>query len=86
MGPRNVGGEGAVGVFLMFKQLVLFRLVGAGAALLLVAQGDEPIRLIPSLRLIPKLTLSIGVGTRRPVQRAACNASTNIGSRSRKRR
>src|SRR4051812_11996870 len=64
-GLRHIGDEHAIAVLRSFEQLILLGLFGSARwRLLLVAQGEKPMCFPPSLRLIAKLALSVGVRTR----------------------
>src|SRR5437870_317740 len=62
----HIGYEDSILVLLGSEQLILhdllrFLLIGV----ILVTQGNESISLAPSFRLVPKLTLGLGIGMRR---------------------
>src|ERR1039457_6130351 len=58
----HIGDEHAIAVLRCVKQLILLWLLLRGRLLLLdVAQGDEPMRLAPALRLITEFALPPGI-------------------------
>src|SRR5260370_8200537 len=63
----EVGNENPVAVFRCVEQLVLLGFVQLlWLRLLLVPQRHEPVGSFPSLGLVAKLALAVGIGARRP--------------------
>ena len=62
----HIGDQDAIAVFRRVEQLILFGIFRRRRLLLFdVAQGDEPVRMAPPLRLIPEFALTVGIGLRR---------------------
>src|SRR6516162_5143665 len=64
-GVPHIGDEDPIGKLRGFEQLVLLGLAGLRFLLLLVAQRQEAIGPAPSLRLIAKFALPVGIGAGR---------------------
>jgi hypothetical protein len=59
----HIGDEHAIAVLRSIEQRILLRLASrARLRLFLVAQGDEPVRFAPAVRLVAELALALGVG------------------------
>src|ERR1700694_1466730 len=61
-GPLHVGHEHAIGILWGVEELILLALLRVLLLLVLVAQGDKAVGLGPTLWLITKFALLIGVG------------------------
>ncbi len=82
----HIGDEHAIAVLWRVEQLILLHLLNpTRLRLFRIAQGDEPIRFAPALRLIRELALAAGVGLRGPfplrrfqlIQEARCLTCRN---------
>jgi hypothetical protein len=73
----HIGDEHAIAVLRSIEQRILLRLASrARLRLFLVAQGDEPVRFAPAVRLVAELALALGVGLWGPLPVRRFNSST----------